>query len=154
MTATRFEPSVREVSETLTAIVVMGPWGIDGLYDYCFFDEPEWEPHYDMCVNCYGKGYLDNYRECKTCGTSGSLLVALHLSDMREAPEPYLGNKLRRILQEKTGARFARSWDTTRNTWIIVPRSLEWRTGDPAFEAEQAYLAGTRWQDGPLEQVA
>lgn len=94
MTATRFEPSAREVSETLTALVVMGPWGIDGLYDY-FDDEFEWKPFDDSCVDCRGTGYRENYRECKTCKTSGSLLVALHLRDMREAPEPYLGSKLR-----------------------------------------------------------
>ncbi len=110
MAATRFEPSPREVSDTLTALVVMGPWGIDGLFDY--FDELEWEPHSDRCVDCDGSGYRENFRECKACNTTGSLHVAIYLSNQREAPEPYIETLLREAFRGNEEVTFVKSWDT------------------------------------------
>lgn len=108
--ATRFEPTPREVSEMLTLLMMMGPWGVDGLYDY-LDDEFEWEPFDDSCVDCRGTGYRENYRECKTCNTSGSLLVALHLEDKRNEPEPYIGTLLRKAFKGNEEVTFVTSWD-------------------------------------------
>ncbi|MBP6948585.1 MAG: hypothetical protein KBC41_00920 [Candidatus Pacebacteria bacterium] len=156
MKANRFKPSSREVSETLTALVVMGPWGIDGLYDDYFDDhddEVAWELYYDRCIDCNGNGYLENYRECKTCKTSGSLLVALHLKDQTESPELYLGAKLRQVLQEKTDLRFAVDWwdSRPRLTWAVIPARYSWLNPDPISAPEKEYLEETCWQDGPLQ---
>ena len=101
--AQRFEPTFRELSETLTAIALFGLWGVDGLYSHYFEeDEFEWTPFDQPCTTCHGKGYLEEYRECKTCKTSGSLLVALSLEDKRQEPEPYLGTLLRQKLNIET----------------------------------------------------
>lgn len=154
--AKRHEPTQREISNTLTAIVVMGPWGIDGLYDYFDDqDESEWEPRYDTCANCYGKGYLENCYKCITCDGTGSLLTSLYLKDQRESPELYLGSKLRQILQKETDLRFAVDWwnKHPRLTWKVIPARYSWLNPDSISVPEREYLEETRWQDGSLQAV-
>lgn len=123
MTAIRFEPTSYELSKVIATLIAGG-------YEeqICYYDIEDYNWLDYVCPECDNKGYVEIFDEDLFCPIE--MVWVFGTLEYQEYPcncykgveyEPYLGNKLRLLLQ-KNGARFARSWDTP-NTWMMVSQS-------------------------------
>lgn len=98
----------------------------------------------DKCFECGGTGYEEyfdadwfcpitmemhwgtleyKYDPCWACKGTRSILASLHYENERKAPEPYLGSRLRQVLEEAYAIPFARRFDTPRTMWRTASAS-------------------------------
>ena len=133
MPAIRYEPTQQELYAQSRDLPISREAMLELIHDLGAMFQPSGEP----CPHCNGEGFEEwpdeenqdyVYYRCNLCNCTGSFVEFIRILNGKEAPEPYLGSRLREILQEKAGVQFCIDYGAPfPTTYKVIKTSIPWK---------------------------